>query len=105
MLLLFGTGVACLALMTHAASPPRRSPPPGYQSRSPDSLYIVGVVLMTGLYHVPRNNLLWTVLDPGSAEGIAYWATYLEEWVRMNHVRTLAPLAAAVLLVVSLRVE
>ena len=41
----------------------------------------------------------------GTAEGVAYWATYLEEWVRMNHVRTIAPLVAAVLLTLSLRVE
>ena len=27
-----------------------------------------------------------------SAEGIAYWDLYLKEWVRMNHVRTIAPL-------------
>ncbi len=66
-------------------------------------LHLVGVGLLTGLYHVPRNNLL-DGLDPSSPEGIAYWATYLEEWVRMNHVRTLAPLVAAFLLTVSLRV-
>ena len=51
-----------------------------------------------------RNNVL-DGLDPNSAEGIAYWAIYLEEWVRMNHVRTIAPLATAVLLTVSLRLE
>ena len=65
---------------------------------------IVGVVLLTIGYHVPRNDKL-DGLDPNSAEGIAYWATYLEEWVRMNHVRTIAPLVTAVLLTVSLRVE
>lgn len=49
------------------------------------------------------NNLLDS-LDPHSAEGIAYWATYLEQWVRMNHVRTIAPLVSATLLTLSLRV-
>jgi len=53
---------------------------------------------------VPRNNNL-DALDPDSAEGIAYWATYLEEWVRMNHVRTIAPLVAATLLTVSLGMQ
>ena len=59
---------------------------------------------MTLGYHVPRNNVL-AALDPQSTDGVAYWATYLDEWVRMNHVRTIAPLVAAILLTVSLRVE
>ena len=42
-------------------------------------------------------------VDPNSAEGMAYWAVYLREWVRMNHVRTVAPLLSAVLLILSLR--
>lgn len=102
MLLLFGTGAACLVLGIYAAL------------HLPDSvsvyqligcaLYIVGVVLVTAVYHVPRNNKL-DGLDPNSSEGIAYWATYLKEWVSMNHVRTITPLVAAILLTVSLRVE
>ena len=62
------------------------------------ALYIVGVLFITGGYHVPRNSIL-AGLDPNSDEGTTYWATYQEEWVRMNHVRTIAPLVAAVLLV------
>ena len=58
---------------------------------------IIGVVALTIGYHVPRNDLLGAV-DPNSNEGIAYWATYLNEWVRMNHVRTIAPLATSVIL-------
>ena len=101
MLLLFGTGAACLVLMIYAALH-FQDPGSKYQLIA-GALYIVGVVLVTGLYHVPRNNVL-DGLDPNSAEGIAYWATYLEEWVRMNHVRTIAPLLAAFLLTASLRV-
>jgi uncharacterized membrane protein len=102
MLLLFGTGAACVGLMIHAAL--HLDAPGSRYHLAAGALYIVGVVLMTGLYHVPRNNLLDAV-DPNSAEGVAYWATYVEEWVRMNHVRTLAPLLAAVLLALSLRVS
>jgi uncharacterized membrane protein len=101
MLLPFGTGAACLVLMIYAALH-FQDPGSKYQLIA-GALYIVGVLLITGLYHVPRNNMLGG-FDPKSAEGIAYWATYLEEWVRMNHVRTIAPLVAAVLLTVSLRV-
>jgi uncharacterized membrane protein len=102
MLLLFGTGAACLGLMIYAALHLQDSASK-YQLIA-GALYIVGVVLVTVGYHVPRNNML-DGLDPNSAEGIAYWATYLEEWVRMNHVRTIAPLVAAVLLTISLRVD
>ncbi len=102
MLLLLGTGAACLVLMIYTALHLQDS---GAKYRLiAGALYIVGVVLVTIVYHVPRNNMLDS-LDPSSAEGIAYWATYLEEWVRMNHVRTIAPLLAAVLLTVSLQVE
>ena len=102
MLLLFGTGAACLVLMSFAALH-LRDASSKYQLIA-GALYVVGVVLVTVGYHVPRNNMLDS-LDPNSAEGVAYWATYLKEWVRMNHVRTIAPLVAAVLLTVSLRVE
>lgn len=101
MLLLFGTGAACLALMIHAALH-LEAPGSTYQLIA-GAIYIVGVVLLTVGYHVPRNNRL-DGLDPNSAEGIAYWAVYLEQWVRMNHVRTVAPLVTAVLLTLSLRV-
>ena len=100
MLVLFGTGVAFIVLMIHDAL---HFQDPGAKIRMiAGALYLVGVVAMTIGYHVPRNNLLDGV-DPNSAEGVAYWAVYLEEWVRMNHVRTAAPLVAATLLTVSLR--
>lgn len=102
MLLLFGTGVACLVLMVYAGL---NLQDPGSQYRLVAcALYIAGVVFTTVGYHVPRNNVL-AGLDPNTTEGVAYWATYLGEWVRMNHVRTIAPLVAAVLLTLSLRVE
>ena len=64
-------------------------------------IFLIGVIILTGLYHVPRNNRL-DGLQADSPEGAAYWATYLREWVRMNHVRTIAPAVAAVLLALSL---
>ena len=67
------------------------------------ALFLIGVILLTGLYHVPRNNRL-DRLDPASSHGERYWEIYLHQWVRMNHVRTVAPLAATVLLALSLSV-
>ena len=102
MLLLFGTGAAFVVLMVQAAL---HLDGPGAKLRlAAGILYVVGVVLMTAAYHVPRNNVL-DGLDAESAAGIAYWATYLQEWVRMNHVRTIAPLVASLLLMIALRVE
>ena len=100
MLLLFGTGAACLVLMIYAALHLQESGS-RYQLVAA-ALYIGGVVLPTVGYHVPRNNML-DGHDPNSAEGTAYWATYMREWVRMNHLRTIAPLVASILLAVSLR--
>lgn len=99
MLLLFGTGAACIALMIFAAM---NLDEPGSTMRLiAGAVYVAGVVLTTVGYHVPRNNRLDRV-DPESAEGADYWAVYLKEWVPMNHVRSIAPLVSAVLLVVSL---
>lgn len=99
MAVIFGTGAAFLALGAYAALDLDRAEAPLQLIAS--TLYLVGVVVLTAVYHVPRNNRLDRV-DPNSAAGKAYWATYPREWVRMNHVRRLAPLAAAVLLTVSL---
>ena len=102
MLLLFGTGAACVVLGIRAGLNFEDSASK-YQLIA-CALYIVGVVFLTIGYHVPRNDKL-DGLDPNSAEGVAYWATYLKEWVRMNHVRTIAPIVSAVLLTVSLQVD
>ncbi len=60
-------------------------------------LYLGGVFLLTVFYHVPRNERLGS-LDPGSAEGLAYWKRYGKAWLRWNHVRTVAAILAAAFL-------
>lgn len=99
MLLLFGTGLGCLVLGVRAATV--LGAPASRRQLVAAAIYLVGIVVLTGTYHVPRNNRL-DVVDPTSADGIAYWATYLREWVPMNHVRTVASLATSALLIVSL---
>ena len=64
-------------------------------------LFLVGVIMLTGMYHVPRNDKL-DRLDPESNHGQRYWEIYRHQWTRMNHVRTIAPAVAAALLAVSL---
>ena len=58
------------------------------------ALYLVAIVL-TGVYHVPRNNALATV-DPSGSESGAHWRRYVAEWTRWNHLRTVGPTLAAV---------
>jgi len=99
MLVLFGTGIACLALVIDSL---RDLDSPFAKHRLVASaIYLVGVVALTIGYHVPRNDLLGAV-DPNSTDGIAYWAAYLDEWVRMNHARTIAPLVTPVILAFTL---
>lgn len=57
------------------------------------AIYVLSVVVLTGGYHVPRNNELarYESADRGGAE---VWSRYLREWTAMNHLRALAPAVA-----------
>jgi uncharacterized membrane protein len=50
---------------------------------------------------VPLNGALDAV-DPDSAEGEALWRQYLTRWTSLNHVRTVAAVLAAGLLMAAL---
>jgi uncharacterized membrane protein len=65
------------------------------------ALYIVGTVLVTLVFNVPKNNELAKI---GSADprGLVLWRRYLSTWTAWNHVRTAAALAAAVCLTLAL---
>jgi uncharacterized membrane protein len=74
---------------------------PGARPRLGGSvLYLVGTVLITIAFHVPRNDALASV-SPRSAEAAGLWARYLLEWMAWNHVRTAAAFLAAMLLMVA----
>ena len=64
-------------------------------------LYLLAIVL-TAAYHVPHNDALGR-LDPDSAAAARSWSTYLTQWTRWNHVRTLTCIAAASCLTVAAR--
>jgi len=66
-------------------------------------LFIVGSLLITGGYHIPKNDALDKV-DPGTADAAKVWADYLREWLPMNHVRALATLGSLASFAVALRV-
>jgi uncharacterized membrane protein len=58
-------------------------------------LFVVGNVVTTIAYNVPRNDRL----DASTGS----WPTYLDEWVPANHLRALLTAASCVLLVLAAR--
>jgi uncharacterized membrane protein len=67
-------------------------------------LYVLGSLVETMIFNVPRNDVLARV-DPNSAEGERVWADYLVSWTRWNHVRTAASIAAAALLTIDVHLR
>ncbi|BAU47339.1 membrane protein [Sulfurifustis variabilis] len=64
-------------------------------------LYLVGSFGVTLAFNVPRNERL-ARLDPESAEAAGYWRTYVREWTRWNHVRTVASMTSTACAAVAL---
>lgn len=56
--------------------------------------YLIGSFGVTMLFNVPRNERLARMASE-SDEASAYWPIYLREWLRWNHVRTVASICAA----------
>jgi len=63
--------------------------------------YLLGVFGVTMAFNVPLNNALART-TPTAGAGDAVWQDYLRRWGRWNHVRTVASLAAALVLTVGL---
>lgn len=66
-------------------------------------LYLLGDLVMTAAYHVPRNDRLAAV-DPNTVDGVSYWKRYLVEWTRWNHLRAVAGVAAGAAFTIALLV-
>ena len=95
----FGTALGCAALVVFSLF--RWDEPTAVYLLVGSLLYLVGSIGVTMVFNVPRNNALAAV-DPASASGARVWASYVTSWTAWNHVRTAAPLAAAVLLIIAL---
>ena len=98
---LFGTAVASLALAVWAVI----SWGERYAALVLASgvLYLVGTIGVTIACNVPLNNRLAKVL-PQDADAGSYWNEYVTKWTAWNHMRTVAALAAATALAVTLHV-
>ncbi|UUZ68247.1 DUF1772 domain-containing protein [Polaromonas sp. P2-4] len=94
-----GTAVACaLALI---ASLLRWHEPGAVYLFAGSTLYLVGCLLVTIVFNVPKNEALALVV-PATPDGASLWAGYVSSWTAWNHVRTAASLAAAVSLTIAL---
>lgn len=65
------------------------------------SVGFLASILVTGGFHIPRNDTLADV-DPKTPDAAAVWTAYSRPWQRGNHVRTSAALVGSLLLVLSL---
>jgi len=65
------------------------------------AVHLVGCIVLTIGFHVPRNDAL-APLDPAAPATREAWSRYLRSWTAGNHVRCLAALAACAALVLAL---
>jgi uncharacterized membrane protein len=96
---LFGTAAACVLLAVSTVFV-WYQPGAGYVLIG-SLFYLLGTIVVTIVFNVPRNNALAAV-NPGSADGARLWTDYVSSWTAWNHVRTIAAVAAAALLTVGL---
>lgn len=94
----FGTALLCVVAIVVALG--RWDDPRAVYWVLGGVIYVVGSIVVTMVFNVPRNNAL-AALPASSPEAAALWADYLSSWTAWNHVRMLASLAAAVLFTLS----
>ncbi len=92
---LFGTAAACVVLAAWTLWPPAR--PAAVYLVGGAACYLVGAILVTMIFNVPRNDAL-AAANPADVNAGQIWADYVATWTAWNHVRTVASLIAAVLL-------
>jgi uncharacterized membrane protein len=99
MILLFGTATASVALGVHALFnlADRREA----FVLAAAVVYILGCIIMTAGFHVPRNDAL-AKLDPNAASSLPHWRSYLTAWTAGNHIRAAAGIIAAALYIIAL---
>ena len=91
-----GTALACVALTGWAVVEWHEPFAPYLLAGS--ALYLVGSMVVTVAFNLPRNDALATV-DPEGAQAADRWTRYLAGWTFWNHVRTAGALAASAALI------
>jgi len=96
---LLGTAVVCGGLALGALG--SWSEPGAWARFAGACLYLAGTILVTSVYHVPKNAIL-SRLSADSAEAERFWPEYLAGFCTWNHVRGAAAFAASALLILAL---
>src|SRR5262245_47879677 len=99
MLALMGTAALCVGLAGWFAVTRWGQPGTGWILAG-CALYLL-VIVITGGYHVPRNDRL-DLLDPAATGMNATWRHYISGWQAWNHVRTAAAVGSSVAFLVGL---
>ena len=95
----FGTAAVCVVALIVSL---RRWDEPGAAYLLVGSLlYLIGTLLVTIVFNVPRNQSLASV-KPTDPAATRLWANYVTSWTIWNHVRTIAALVAAALFSIAL---
>ena len=96
MVTLFGTALLAVVLAVLAVA----AGSPGRWLVVAGALAYLVCIGLTVAYHVPRNDAL-AVLDPAAPGTVEAWRTYLTDWTRLNHVRTVSAAVGCLLLLLS----
>jgi uncharacterized membrane protein len=88
----FGTAAACVLALIFSLL--RWHEPGAAYAFAGGVLYLVGTLLVTIAFNVPRNEAL-AALAPTDPNAASLWVAYVASWTAWNHVRTAAALAAA----------
>ena len=96
---LFGTAVLCILQVVFALSSWQE--PSAVYELAGSVLYLVGTILVTIIFNVPRNNVL-AALEPVAVDAAKIWLEYVRSWTAWNHVRSAAALAASAALTLAL---
>jgi uncharacterized membrane protein len=97
MVVLVGSGALCVVAGVLAVV--RWGRPGSLWILAGSLLYLVGNLIVTGAYNVPRNDAL-DAMDPNAAASAAEWVRWVASWQLGNHVRTLTGLASSAALIV-----
>lgn len=101
LLLFVGSSLLALIVAVVAAF---RLAQPGAAYVLAGALLVVVAFVVTIAFNVPLNNRL-DAMDPAAlspSDALSRWQAYLVPWTAWNHVRTVAPLAGSVLMVIGL---
>ena len=95
----FGTAVVCIVLLIWSFINWQQADSVYLIAAS--VFYLVGCFMVTGMYNVPKNEVLAKV-DAKSTDSESIWNNYVETWTTWNHVRTIASTIAVIIFALTL---